>query len=115
MALRIGGIGIDTNDLAGALAFWREVTGYEVDSQGDSYAFLVDPAKSGAGIGINVVPEPRVGKNRLHLDLYTDNLNAEAARVESLGAVRVARHGEDDAGWIVYEDTDGNQFCVCAA
>ncbi|MGR6996965.1 VOC family protein [Yinghuangia aomiensis] len=83
--------------------------------QGDTYASLVDPAKSGADLGIHVVPEPRVGKNRLHLDLYTEDLNAEAARVESLGAVRVAHHGEGDGGWIVYEDTDGNQFCVCAA
>lgn len=115
MSLRIGSIGIDTNDLAGATAFWTSVTGYKVDSDSDAHAYLVDPGGAGVALCLNVVPEPRAGKNRLHLDLFTDDLRGEATRVEGLGATRVARHGEGDGGWIVFADHDGNQFCVCAA
>lgn len=112
MSLRIGSIGIDTNDLEAATAFWTAVTGYKVEAHEDSYAVLSDPNGRDVGIGIHLVPEPRVGKNRLHFDLFVDDIEAEAARLEALGAVRVARHGEGDGGWIVYEDNEGNQFCI---
>ncbi|MDI2126488.1 VOC family protein [Yinghuangia seranimata] len=112
MSVRIGAVSIDTNDLAAATAFWTAATGYAVDSGDDSYTYLTDPDKSGPGLCLNVVPEPRVGKNRLHLELYVDDLTAEAERLEGLGATRVARHGEDSGGWIVFADNEGNQFCV---
>lgn len=114
MSLRIGSVSIDTNDLAGSTAFWTAVAGYKVDAQDETYAFLVDPEGTGPALCINVVPEKREGKNRLHLDLHTDDLLGEAARVEGLGAERLARHGEGAAGWVVFADNDGNQFCVCA-
>ncbi|MGW0662738.1 VOC family protein [Streptodolium elevatio] len=114
MGLRIANVSIDTNDLAGSTAFWAAVTGYKVDAQDDAYTYLVDPEGAGPGLCINVVPERREGKNRLHLDLVTDDLHAEAARVEALGAKRLSRHGEGTSGWVVFGDNEGNQFCVCA-
>ena len=74
MAIRVGCIGIDTNDLAIAS-----------------------------------------GKNRLHIDLFSDDLEGEAARLRALGATEVQRHPGDDGGWIVLADPDGNQFCIVAA
>ena len=79
MSIRIGNVGIDTTDLAGASAFWQAVTHYEVSSSGDDHTYLVDPAKEGPGLFVQLVPEPRVGKNRLHLDLFTDDLDGEVA------------------------------------
>jgi len=46
---------------------------------------------------------------RVHLDLHTDDLEAEVARLVGLGATELARHG----GWVVLEDPAGMAFCVC--
>jgi predicted enzyme related to lactoylglutathione lyase len=108
--IAIGNICIDTNDLPAALAFWQSVTGYEISTSGDT-TYLTDPHERGLGLSLQTVPEPRIGKNRLHLDLFTDNLEGEAARVRALGAIEVQRFTGD--GWIVMADPDGNQFCIC--
>ena len=108
MGVSIRNIGIDTNDLARATAFWQSVTGYKVSSSSDGDAYLADPAKSGPGVSLLLVPEPKAEKNRLHLDLYTDDLGGEVTRIRDLGASEVQRF---DA-WTVLADPDGNQFCV---
>ena len=46
---------------------------------------------------------------RVHLDLHTDDLEAEVARLVALGATEVARYG----GWVVLTDPAGMAFCVC--
>ena len=65
------------------------------------------------GLSLQLVPEPRAGKNRLHLDLFTGDLAGEVDRIRDLGAVEVRRF--DDDGWVVLADPDGNQFCVVAS
>ncbi|MFF8640990.1 VOC family protein [Streptomyces sp. NPDC015345] len=113
MSISIGNVCIDTTDLAGASAFWQAVTGYEVASSDDTTVYLQDPAKSAAGLSLQQVSEPRLGKNRLHLDLSTDDLAGQVDRISELGATVVRRF--DEGGWVVLADTDGNQFCVVAA
>lgn len=108
MRVSIRNIGIDTNDLSRATNFWQSVTGYEVGSSSDSDTYLTDPAKSSPGVSLLVVPEPKTGKNRLHIDLYTDDLAGEVTRIRQLGASEVQRFD----GWTVLADPDGNQFCV---
>ena len=115
MGIRVGCVGIDTNDLAAATAFWQEMTGYRLSSSGASYNYLVDPAEAGPSLYVQLVPEPSVGKNRLHLDLFSDDMEADAARAQSLGATEVQRVPGDDGGWIVLADPDGNQFCIVTA
>ncbi|HEV3212421.1 MAG TPA: VOC family protein [Acidimicrobiales bacterium] len=46
--------------------------------------------------------------SRVHLDLHTDDLEAEVARLVGLGATEVGRHG----GWAILEDPAGMAFCV---
>jgi len=46
---------------------------------------------------------------RVHLDIHTDDLEAEVARLVGLGASEVARHG----AWVVLSDPAGMAFCVC--
>ncbi|MBB2741244.1 UNVERIFIED_ORG: putative enzyme related to lactoylglutathione lyase [Microbispora rosea subsp. rosea] len=112
MSISIGNICIDTNDLAGSTAFWQAVTGYQVASSPDEgTTYLEDANKSGAGLSLQAVPEGREGKNRLHLDLFTDDLAGEVGRIRALGASEVQRFD----GWVVLADPEGNQFCVVAA
>ncbi|RKE18204.1 VOC family protein [Streptomyces sp. TLI_171] len=60
------------------------------------------------------VPEPKTGKNRLHLDIHSDgHLEAVVTRLESLGATRVQEHDQGPVGhWWVMRDPEGNEFCV---
>jgi predicted enzyme related to lactoylglutathione lyase len=46
---------------------------------------------------------------RVHLDVHTDDVEAEVARLVGLGATEVARHGV----WVVLSDPAGMAFCVC--
>ena len=54
------------------------------------------------------VPESKIVKNRVHLDLTCTDPDAEADRLVALGASVVARHD----GWITFADPAGNEFCV---
>ncbi|WP_420855842.1 VOC family protein [Thermoactinospora rubra] len=54
------------------------------------------------------VPEAKTVKNRVHLDLRSDDLEAEVRRLVELGARELARH-ED---WVVLADPEGNEFCL---
>jgi hypothetical protein len=56
-------------------------------------------------------PEPKRGKNRVHLDLLADDRDAEEARLVALGATVVARHDESDESWTVMRGPYGNEFC----
>jgi hypothetical protein len=55
-----------------------------------------------------------VGKNRLHLDLYTSEPDAEVERLLALGATCHARNVEPDDDFTVLADPEGNLFCVVA-
>ena len=61
------------------------------------------------------MPEQKVAKNRMHLDIETSDIDAEATRLEHLGARRVTRdaHAEHGSYWHVMADPEGNEFCVC--
>jgi predicted enzyme related to lactoylglutathione lyase len=110
MSVNIGNVCIDTNELARASTFWRSVTGYEISSSDQTTVYMQDPDQHGPGLSLQLVPEPRVGKNRLHIDLFTDDLDTEIDRVKHLGGSEVARFTDD--GWVVMADLDGNQFCL---
>lgn len=75
---------------------------------------------TGVGKGMRLlfqqVPEPKTVKNRLHLDLHygPDDYEAQAARLETLGATRLGAYDEDGAKWILMADPEGNEFCAHA-
>ena len=75
-------------------------------------------AETGAGLGrrllFNRVPEPKSGKNRLHVDIHAlgQDRDATVLRLEALGA-RLLRHVHEQGGaWTVMADPEGNEFCV---
>ena len=112
-ALRIGNIGIDCADHRSLVRFWNRALGYETKYSDDSGALLRHPEGLYPKLYLQVVPEPRVGKNRLHLDLYSPDEEAEAERLTALGATRRKRFDTDDGVWIVMTDPEGNEFCIC--
>ena len=103
---------LDCTDLNGTATFWQSAAGFTVGTGiADRYVAL-----SGHGIVLTLqrVAEPKSGKNRMHLDLLVDDVEAEVQRLENLGASRLtptARH-EFGQTWFVLVDPEGNEFCV---
>jgi catechol 2,3-dioxygenase-like lactoylglutathione lyase family enzyme len=119
MTAHIRHITFDCADPYALAGFWHEVTDYREDpanpnAPGDPEAFLVAP-DGRPGLLFVPVPEAKVVKNRVHLDVVpTDRTrDEETARLLALGASLVADHRRrDGTGWVVLADPEGNEFCV---
>ena len=61
------------------------------------------------------MPEPKTGKNRLHLDFSAADEEATAGWIESLGATRRWVSDNPDDPFVVLADPEGNEFCVVRA
>ena len=111
-------IGIDCADPESLAPFWAEATGYSIgdlDSDG-TYLDLVPPPESGSPvIYLQQVPEAKVVKNRVHLDLLVDDPEELIGRLVARGAERVGtpRSGSEGGWWQVMADPAGNEFCIC--
>jgi predicted enzyme related to lactoylglutathione lyase len=96
------------DDLKPAAEFWSRALGKpvaSVDQDGDGqYAELETAADEPIILLQRVTHEARV-----HLDIETDDLEAEAKRLEALGAKRVALKHER---WWVMEAPSGHRFCI---
>ncbi|MFG1906767.1 VOC family protein [Kribbella sp. NPDC048928] len=105
---------VDVADLDRAAAFWTGVLGYVRRGEPDVYLSLVPPDGAGVEVLLQQVSDAKRGKNRVHLDLRTADLDAEVARVCALGARRLTDVPVTEAGWTwhVLADPDGNEFCV---
>ena len=106
---------IDCADLDRSAAFWSGVLGYTASPAATGPYRSLEP-ESGAGIDVllQLVPDVKDQKNRLHLDLRTPDLDAEIRRVLGLGATLLTseRVSEDGWSWHILGDPDGNEFCV---
>ena len=61
------------------------------------------------------VPEEKIVKNRLHMDLYVDDIEATADSLVAQGGSRLGDPQSGSAGgrWQVMTDPEGNEFCLC--
>lgn len=113
IVLKVGSVVIDCNDFDAMFAFWSEALRYVPrEPPEDDFVVLRDPHGTNVNVSISKVPERRVGKNRLHLDLYTENQRGEVERLLKLGARIHPRTSEEGEDFIVLEDPEGNLFCV---
>jgi predicted enzyme related to lactoylglutathione lyase len=103
-------IDCDTTDLEAAADFWSRALGLGLERSDD-------PAEANY-IGLETGPEDlhievqRVNHpSRVHLDIETDDIEAEVARLEALGAKRIS----DIRRWVVMEAPTGQRFCVVRA
>jgi hypothetical protein len=116
MPIRIENITLDCRDERVLAAFWTAALHWEniVDQPGD-WVMLRDPSGAEPTLAFQVVPEPKVVKNRMHLDLVptAGGLEPEIQRLEAAGAQRVRYVAEDpvQSHWIM-ADPEGNEFCV---
>ncbi|HWD23951.1 MAG TPA: VOC family protein [Acidimicrobiales bacterium] len=119
MDARIGryvNVVFDCADADRLAEFWIEALDYVPDRAVANFRSIVprDPTRGCPKIVFHIVPEPKHGKNRVHIDIKADDVEAEASRLSHLGATRltagkVQEHGQE---WIVMQDPEGNEFCV---
>ena len=106
---RINGLLIDcrTDDIDAAARFWAEALGRAVDPQHPgsrgNYRMLETPPGE-----LSVQVQRVEHESRVHLDIETDDIAAEVARLERLGA-RVHKRLER---WVVMQAPTGQRFCV---
>jgi len=96
--------------------FWREALSYREFYADDTVAILVpDDDTNASPLVLQQVPEPRSGKNRMHLDIVADDIQPEIARLEKIGARRLEEDTRNigDVQWVVMADPEDNEFCVC--
>jgi hypothetical protein len=119
--------GVELPEGADPLAAWEEFVkriGVPEEEQ-NSRSAIEDPEGRGPRIFFQRVPEGKVAKNRLHLDVRAAPgltgeermaaLEAECERLVSLGAKRIQRFEPEpqlSAGFIVMTDPEGNEFCL---
>jgi len=108
---RLYEIGADTADTPEAshriAAWWAEVLGAEVgDEEGYSYVHRI-PGAPFESIDYAPVPEPKTVKNRIHIDVTTGSVDDLVA-----AGATVLRAQDDEIGWTVMADPDGNEFCA---
>jgi hypothetical protein len=109
----VGSVVIDCSDFARMLAFWQAALGYVPrEAPEEGWAVLRDPQGKHVNISLQLVPEQRIGKNRLHLDLYTADQEAEVDRLIELGASRHPRAAVAGVDCVSLLDPDGNVFDV---
>jgi hypothetical protein len=106
---KLAGFIIDcqTQNLQGSAQFWGAALGMTVrpfpGKEGETYTELLDHAHQ-LHVEVQTVAHP----SRVHLDIETDDIDAEVRRLEHLGAVRVAQI----QSWWVMEAPTGHRFCV---
>ena len=116
MAAALSTIVIDAHDVERLAEFWCQVLGWSRsdDVEPDGAIEIIDPARTGSvKILIEPVPDQKVTKNRVHLDIRPLGVDQpeELDRLLALGARRVDV-GQGDQTWIVLSDPEGNEFCL---
>ena len=106
---RLAGFIIDcqTEDLEGAGRFWSQALGYPLKQSAaaeDAVYALLDTPKDDLHIEVQKVDH----ESRVHLDIESDDVEAEVARLEKLGAKRIKKLHT----WVVMEAPTGQRFCV---
>lgn len=106
---------LDCNDLERLAAFWGQTLDYRPHPVVPGHYISLSPSdQHGFTLTLQRVPEPKIAKNRLHLDLLVEDLEAEVSRLEALGATRLTPLPMEDYGqrWFVMADPEGNEFCL---
>ena len=124
---------VDCTDPESLARFWAAALGYELEPPPDGFATwddwrrdlglpeeelgggpdsIVDPRGEGPRIWFHEVPDAKVVKNRLHLDVTVDDIEAAVGAAKVLGATRIGAIVLDPVSdFQVMLDPEGNEFC----
>ena len=118
MGVRVGNITVDCDDVLRVARFWSEALERPLDDGASEWGATIglkDLDRIELAWLFQKVEEPKIAKNRMHVDVF--DLSPDVVdRLVELGATVVARHDLEWArhGWTVMQDPEGNEFCVGA-
>jgi hypothetical protein len=134
------GVTIDCRRPTALAQFWCEILGYVSDpppdgfhswaeydaangisaAEADSGCTIIDPAGALPRLYFQRVPEPKTGKNRVHLDVVASehhrwaDVMAAADRAVELGGALVRESDDPNDRFVTLTDPEGNEFCLVA-
>ncbi|MGI8626164.1 MAG: 4a-hydroxytetrahydrobiopterin dehydratase [Geodermatophilaceae bacterium] len=106
-------IGIDCMEAAAIRDFWRVGLGLTVRTRTEGTIDLVGTEPESPGVWFQQMSEPRLDRNRIHIDVYVPRDKAEervAAVLDAGGRLVTDEHAPS---WWVLADAEGNELCVC--
>ena len=115
MTSRLVVLTLDANDSFRLARFWAEALQWVIEHDTPDEVALVPTDDTGFRIEFQAVPERKVGKNRIHLDLTTTSIDDQTdtvARLIELGARHVDIGQRPDEPHVVLADPEGNEFCI---
>ena len=104
--------------------FYSQLLGCGMGRRSDENWYWIEPPlrggvgadSAGVRIAFQRVPEPKLGKVRLHLDLGSDDIPATVERAIELGATQIHDPVTDDSGtYVVLTDPEGHELCIVTA
>ena len=127
----IGNVTFDCSDANRLADFWAAALGWEKEDvprelldvierelgpDQTNFAAVRNPDGTRPRLYFQGVPEDKVVKNRVHLDIVVPDMDAEVGRLIGLGASMVERRSHEAGDffeeWTVMQDSEGNEFCV---
>jgi hypothetical protein len=113
MSLQLASVVFDCADTLRVARFWSEALGRPIDDGGNEwFATIGHHDNARPAWFFAKVPEGKVAKNRVHVDLKSDDRPTELARLLALGAQHLADYDEYGHQWTTLRDPEGNEFCV---
>jgi hypothetical protein len=113
MTIRLGSVVINCADMERMTGVWAQALGLAPSSAaaGDDFRVLRGPR---VNLSLQRARTPVTARDQMYLDLYTGDQAAEVKRLTALGATFVRHNREPGDDYVVMEDPEHNQFCVCA-
>ena len=114
MATRLYSVVIDCAQPAVLARWWSDAIGWPVTFEEPDEVVVEGDDDDVPALVFVPVADPKVGKNRVHLDLASDSIEHQAAIVARLVArgARPVDIGQGDVPWVVLADPEGNELCV---
>jgi predicted enzyme related to lactoylglutathione lyase len=107
------GVTIDCLDPQRVARFWSALLGREPGPSQDGWVYLGERRDPQPRLVFQPVPEPQVGKVRIHLDVSVDDIDQAVTTVVSLGGRFTGeRHDYDEGVVVVMADPEDHEFCL---
>jgi Glyoxalase-like domain len=115
VTVSIASITFDCTDPVPLARWWAERFGAEITANMDGFFVIVAGDTLPTQLAFQKVDDPTPGKNKVHLDIHTDDdLAVEVARWTAAGATNLGTRNAGDFAWCTLTDPDGNEFCIAA-
>ena len=115
-SISLGQVVIDSGNAQQLATFYSQLLDRPLVDGANEFFAVVPPASDGScpALMFLAVPEPREGKNRVHLDLVSTDRQEAVERALGLGATKVGEFDEYGTQWTTLADPEGNVFDVGA-